>query len=151
MITTIKFSSEFKTTLLVLFSSIIGFLVGNFGTLEYLAPLVKQKSLKISPLIKFTKFEDDLLHFETVGDVNIVWSGKNKLENKEFGQIPLGQIPTKNDLELRKFSYLGNGKTKKFYPTYTYPARGTAVEHRRFFQTKEDAVAAGFIASKLVK
>ncbi len=146
-----NFSTDFKTTLIVLFSSISGFLIGNFGTLKSISPPPKTQPLEISPIIKFTKFEDDLIYFETIGDIQVLWSGKNKIINKESGKIPLGQIPTKNDLKLKEFTYIGNAKTKKFYPTYTYPARGTSVVYRRFFQTKQAALDAGFIASKLVK
>ncbi len=146
-----KPSSEFKTTLLVILSSISGFLIGNFGSLETFSPSTKTSTLKISPIIKFTKFENDLLYFETIGDLQVLWSGKNKIINQKSGKIPLGQIPTENDLKLKDFAYIGNAKTKKFYPSYTYPARGTSVIYRRFFQTKEEAISAGFIASKLVK
>ena len=44
-----------------------------------------------------------------------------------------------------------HAKTKKFYPAKSYPARGTEVRYRRFFQTTEEAIAAGFVPSKLVK
>ncbi|MCF7812125.1 hypothetical protein K9M59_00760 [Candidatus Gracilibacteria bacterium] len=63
----------------------------------------------------------------------------------------MGQIPDENDLEYKKFPYTGNAKTGKFYPSDTYFARGVEVQHRRFFQTQQEAVDAGFIPSKSVQ
>lgn len=65
--------------------------------------------------------------------------------------MPLSQVDDAASLEFKKYAYVGNGKTKKFYPAYTYPARGTAVAYPRFFKTKQAAIKAGFIPSKLVK
>lgn len=83
--------------------------------------------------------------------MRVLWAKENLVENDGLFSIPLGQIPNENDLELDAFPFLGNEKTKKFYPSNAYPARGTEVRYRRFFKTKEAAIEAGFEASKLVK
>ena len=66
-------------------------------------------------------------------------------------QLPIGQLSTETDRALTEVEYVGNAKTNKFYPSSSYPARGTEVQYRRFFATKEAAEAAGFVPSKLVK
>jgi len=105
---------------------------------------------KITPIIKFQKIEGDQIFFEKIGDVKVIWPGIS-VESENTDRIPLGQIPNENDLALREFPYVGNAKTMKFYPSYSYPARGTEVKHRRFFSSKDAALSEGFVASKLVK
>jgi hypothetical protein len=97
------------------------------------------------------KISGDQLYLHISGPARILWAEKNIVENDGEHQIPIGQIPNENDLELTQFLYLGNAKTKKFYPSTSYPARGTEYRYRRFFNSRTDAEAAGFIASKLVK
>lgn len=145
-----KISPDFRITLGIIFFSTIGFCVGVLGNLSYFLP-EEIPPPEITPLIKFIKIEGDEIFFETMGQIDILWPGKKEDKTEKIKKIPIGQIPNKNDLELSKFSYLANAKTGKFYPTYTYPARGTEVKYRRFFQTKQAAIDAGFIASKLVK
>ncbi len=148
---------------LVPFSTVIPLVI--FAFLSFgLGHLITEKNLKASTLevehqepkpeisvIVLERVEGDQLHLEVSGPGRVVWGSTNFIEGDGWHQIPLGQIPDENDLAFKNFAYTGNAKTKKFYPSHTYPARGTAVKHRRFFQTKQAALEAGFIASKLVK
>ena len=108
----------------------------------------------ITPEISIVRLQsiiDDQLHLEISGPARIIWSDQYSHEGDGQHSIPVGQIPNQNDLELTQFPYLGNAKTKKFYPSTSYPARGTEVKYRRFFDSKTSALEAGFVASKLVK
>jgi len=80
-----------------------------------------------------------------------LWGEDNFLEKEGFHEIPLGQIPNKNDLPFLNFPYVGNAKSMKFYPSDTYFARGVEVVHRRFFRTKQEAIDAGFVPMKNMK
>lgn len=102
-------------------------------------------------LIQFEQIEGDLLHLDISGPARILWTDKNLIENDGKFSIPLPQIKNANDLQLFDYPFLGNAKTKKFYPAQSYFARCTAPEHRRFFETKDLAILAGFIPSKAVK
>ncbi len=139
-----------KITVYILLAATIGFLCGkiNFGPPP--SPVVIEK--KIEPkqvLIKLNGISGDALQAEIVGKARIVWSEENFLEKS--GDIPLSQIPNANDRKFSQFPYTGNAKTMKFYPSDSYFARGVEVRHRRFFETKEGAVNAGFIPSKSIK
>jgi hypothetical protein len=139
-----------KTTLFLLLAASLGFLCGKIDFAPPPAPIVVEK--KIEPqqvLIKINQISGDLLQAEIIGKARIIWSGENFLEKS--GDIPLGQIPNENDRKLAQFPYTGNAKTMKFYPSDSYFARGVEVKYRRFFETKEGAVKAGFLASKGVK
>ncbi len=144
-------TEKVKMTLAVIIALISGFGIAQVSP-EYLESAKNSPpKITIPPVVKFKKIEGDLLFLEIYGGVKVVWPGQHVVKDQALVKIPIGQIPDENDLEFRKFLYVGNAKTKKFYPSYTYPARGTAVKDRRFFATKEKALEAGFIASKLVK
>lgn len=140
------------TFALILASSIGGFFVGKKQTTT---PELKAQVIEKSPeiaVVKIEKISDDLLEFILPKNTRLVWSnGKNSAESAGSQTVPLGQIDNENSKKLSQFKYLGNAKTKKFYPATSYPARGTEIRYRRFFDTKKAAQAAGFIPSKLVK
>lgn len=177
----LKFKSSQKITsflnLIIIF--VCGFLIGQIRSL-YLdynrskAVYIDQSYKPEVALVEMKKIVGDELYFSITGNARVIWGENfrditqkssdrlkiaenqktnNNLKNSLNNQftLPLGQIPREQDLELKNFKYLGNAKTKKFYPTSSYPARGTEYKYRRFFQTKEEALSAGFIASKLVK
>ena len=102
-------------------------------------------------IIELQSLEADELQFEVFGPGRILWATDKLLEGSGVHHVPLGQLPNENDLKFTQFYYTGNAKTGKFYPSNSYPARGTAVRDRRFFQNKQAAIDAGFIPTKLVK
>ncbi len=142
---------KLKTFIIPILTALFGFLAGSIDfspSVEIFEP--KKASPEIS-IVNLKKIIGDELHLEISGPTRVLWSWENYVENDGNYQIPLGQIPDENDLKFRQFPYVGNKKTMKFYPANSYFARGVAVKHRRFFDTKEKALAAGFIASKSVK
>ncbi len=144
-----KKSPDFATLGIMILLPIIGFFIGK---IEFKKPEVKVVETKISreiPTVVLKSRQGDQIFAEISGDVKVTWADSYVLEDS--GIIYFSQIPTLDDEKLAKFKYLGNAKTKKYYPAKSYPARGTEVRYRRFFQTKEEAEKAGFIASKLVK
>lgn len=101
-------------------------------------------------LIQLKSIEGDSLQASISGPARILWNEEMVEGDGEY-QIPLGTIETPDDRLYTEFFYTGNAKTGKFYPSSSYPARGVEHRYRRFFETKEAALSAGFIASKLVK
>ncbi len=147
-------AEKLKTTAIIVISMLIGFITAGFGQTDFLTKKLKTSTIqeiKVPSIVKFKKIVGDEIYLETMGDIKVTWPGQHVIENEENIQIPLGQIPDENDLKLREFPYVGNAKTKKFYPSYTYPARGTALKYRRLFLSKQEALDSGFVASKLVK
>jgi len=144
--------NKLKITILIFLSSICGFLLGRLSLQKNANFEIVEKEItpEIS-LVKFNQIKGDELFVDIAGKARILWGEKNLVENDGDFRIPLSQIPTENDLDYKKFAFVGNEKTMKFYPSDTYFARGVAVQYRRFFNTKEDAIAAGFIPSKSVK
>ena len=143
---------KIKLACIIAFSGIFGFLIGQFQIDQPTAnPIITKEITPEISLIQLLKIVDDELFLKISGPARVLWAKENLVENDGLFQIPLGQIPNENDLELENFPFLGNAKTNKFYPSTSYPARGTEVRYRRFFKTKEEAIKAGFIASKLVK
>ncbi len=131
-------------------AAIGGFILG--GAQSSSPELVKTVSTPIKPEqteVKFTQLEGDVLSIKLRGNVRIVWSDEKFLE--QSGDIFLGQIPNASDLRYRRYPFVGNAHTGKFYPSTTSWARAVRVKDRRFFATKEKAIAAGFIPSKSVK
>lgn len=128
---------------------VAGFILGRINTAPAkLAPVVQEiKSEKAE--IKLLQITGDKLLVSLKGDIRVIWSDVNFLE--EDGAIFLSQVPNTDDLKFREFTYTGNANTGKFYPSTTSWARGVRVKDRRFFQTKEEAIAAGFIPSKSVQ
>lgn len=149
----IELKKKLKQVISLSISMIFGFFCGHFVVTQKqeIIPLIKKEIKPEISLIQIQKIVDDELFFKISGPARILWAKENFVENDGIFSIPLGQIPNKNDLELEKFSFLGNEKTNKFYPSNSYPARGTEVRYRRFFKTKEKAIEAGFVATKLVK
>ena len=131
-------------------SALVGFLLGMMQrsalTTEVAVevPFEPEKST-----VTFTKIEGDALFLSLEGNVRVVWGDEHFLDKS--GSLFLGQIPDANDLQFRSYPFVGNANTGKFYPSTTSWARGVKVSDRRFFSTKEAAIAAGFIPSKSVK
>ncbi|MCK5460817.1 hypothetical protein KAI58_02440 [Candidatus Gracilibacteria bacterium] len=142
---------KIKITFGILFAAAFGFLCGHLNFSPEPPALIQKKLQPEISIIILEKILGDELFLKISGPVRILWAKENFIENDGHFQIPLGQVPNKNDLEYEKFPYLGNAKTKKFYNTSSYHARGTESRYRRFFETKDAAISAGFIASKLVK
>ena len=142
-------SDRNKHFITIILMTLIGFFVGSIDFKDS-APEIIEKPIESSiPQINLSQRNGDEIVAEISGEVKLTWGDSYVLQ--ESGSVFWGQIATVDDLVLKDFKYLANGKTKKFYPADSYPARGTEVKYRRFFQTKEDATNAGFIASKLVK
>lgn len=99
-------------------------------------------------MITFLKRSGDLIEVSLSGNGRLVVDDHTFFEDEGNHSFSFGALPTDEDLVLRDFPYLGNAKTRKFYNTDSYPARGTEIKYRRFFETKEAAVEAGFIAAK---
>jgi len=136
------------------FVGIGGALFGFFASGIFVSdsvPVIEKKPIhpEIS-IVSFEKISGDALFAEISGPVRVLWGGSTKEGNGKF-QIPLSQIPNENDLKFQSFPYTGNAKTMKFYPSDSYFARGVEVRYRRFFRTKQEAISAGFAATKGVK
>lgn len=147
------FTEKASLTITLLFAVIFGYFCGRIS-LENQNTLSALQVQDITPeiaLVSLEKISGDELEVTVNGPARILWAEEQMVENSGQHKIPLGQIPTEADLEFHQFKYAGNAKTMKFYPADSYPARGTEPQHRRFFQTKEEALSAGFEASKLVK
>jgi hypothetical protein len=107
-------------------------------------------------LINFIKAENDQLYFSAEGNIRINW-GENQAINhqgkfpRKIYTLPWIQIPTTNDLKLQSFLYTGNNKSKKFYKSNSYFARGISIENRRGFNTRAEAIKAGFVPTKSLR
>ncbi len=113
-------------------------------------PFCLEKSYQELALVEFLKLEGDLLKTKTNGAVRLIWNDAF-VEGQGLHTVALGQLPSQYDQPFREFAFVGNVKTKKFYPSNSYPGRGTDPLKRRFFNSKSEAEAQGFVASKLVK
>lgn len=129
-----------------LFALLAGFFIGRIHVPSDIV-VVEDSFLEMS-LIQFEKIQGDSVQVSISGPARLLWGDGNMVEQDGDYQIPLGQIPNETDIALTEFPYVGNAKTMKFYPSDSYPARGTEVKHRRFFETKEGAIAEGFIPMK---
>jgi hypothetical protein len=136
----------------LVFALLGGFFLGKLGVAESsLEATVLEDPFVEMSLIQLHKIEGDSVLVSISGPARILWGEDHLVEMDGEYNIPLGQIPHETDLALTEFPYVGNAKTMKFYPSDSYPARGTEVKHRRFFETKEDALAEGFIPMKNMK
>ena len=135
----------------IVVSSVSGFILGMMQKNPFekeVIPLpapIKQEKV----VVEFLHFSGDSLFLSLKGNVRVIWSDEHFID--ESGEIFLGQIPNANDLQFRRYPFVGNANTGKFYPSTTSWARGVKVKDRRFFATKEGAITAGFIPSKSVK
>ena len=141
-----------SSSVLILITALLfgagGYILGMLQSSTQSAPTLT-KSTPTFSVIEMQKREDDQLMVKISGNARIVWGERsNVAEGDGLHAIPLGQIPSQNDLALTEYPYLGNAKTMKYYPSDSYPARGTEVQYRRFFATQEEAEAAGFIPMK---
>ena len=136
----------------VIFAGFFGFFCGKMELQKSeKTEILQQKILPEISLINLKKIVGDQIFVEISGPARILWGEQKFVENDGEFKIPLPQILTEKDLKFREFPFVGNEKTKKFYPATSQFARGTKVKNRRFFQTKKAAIDAGFIPSKLVK
>jgi hypothetical protein len=127
----------------------LGFVLGIFHENDEPAETIPVRIKPEKVLISFTKIEGDSLFVSFKGDARIIWSDEHFLDKD--GVIFLSQVPNANDLQFLNYPFVGNANTGKFYPSNTSWARGVKVKDRRFFLTKELAIAAGFIPSKSVE
>lgn len=135
----------------ILVSSIGGFVLGMMQKNPFEEEFVPVP-IAIKPekaVVEFSHFSGDSLFLSLQGDVRVIWADEHFLD--ESGEIFLSQIPNANDLQFTRYPFVGNANTGKFYPSTTSWARGVKVADRRFFETKELAILAGFIPSKSVK
>ena len=144
-----KKTTNWTTLATIVLMTIIGFFIGKIDFQKAEIQVVEKEISREIPVVILQKRKGDKIFAEISGNVKITWADNYALE--ESGVIFWSQIPTEDDLKLNDFKYVGNAKTKKFYPAKSYPARGTEVRYRRFFQTKDEAISAGFVPSKLVK
>lgn len=135
---------------------IIGFSGFGLGSLSMLekgvsqAPMCFEDKYTEIAIVEMKGLEGDSLKTQVTGEVRLVWN-QNFVEGDGEHLVVLGQLPSDQDKNFRDFAYTGNAGTMKFYPSNTYAARGTEPAKRRFFPDRAAAVAAGFVASKLVK
>ena len=141
--------SRIMTMVTVILMTMIGFFIGQLDMTSSPPEITETAITQTIPTVTLTRREGDQIFADITGEVKIIWADHHALEGS--GVIIWSQIPTTDDLQLNDFAYLANAKTKKFYPANSYPARGTEVRYRRFFQTRQAAIEAGFVPSKLVK
>ena len=129
----------------------LGFGIGQLSVRESPPQVVRpiQRLREIS-VVAVQEIVGDELKINISGPVRLVLN-ESMVEGEGEHLLPLSQIATEEDLKFETFPYTGNSKTLKFYPSSTHVARGTHHAHRRFFDSKQAAIDAGFIASKLVK
>ncbi len=143
-------NEKIKVSVIIVGSILLGFLLGKLETTPEVAPVIEREIRQEISLIQLKKIQGDLLEVDISGPARIIWAD-NLVENDGVFNIPISQIPNENDLKFTEFPFTGNEKTKKFYPSDSYFARGVELRYRRFFLTKEAAITAGFIPSKSVK
>ena len=146
---------DFPTSKIFFATWILAALLGGYliGSWSIEPPKREPKMTDFVPeisLISVEKIAGDELFFSISGPARVIWSGQMVENDGEF-RIPLAQIPNENDLELEDFPFVGNAKTQKFYPSDSYFARGVEVKYRRFFDSKDAAIAAGFAPTRGVK
>ena len=123
-----------------------GFVLGQAKDVSKLEATTFESIEAERAMVTFAKIEGERLSLTLEGNVRVVWSEEYFLDTS--GDVFLGQVPDANDLQYRQYPFVGNANTGKFYPSTTNWARGVRVKDRRFFLTKEEAVAAGFIPTK---
>ncbi len=139
-----------KFTLLLTVTAFVSFVIARIQ----LQPEIKIVEKHIGPetsLIMLKSIVADELEVKISGPARILWAGENQIANDGVYRIPLSQIPNENDLRLKNFPFTGNTNTQKFYPSNSHFARCVKPTNRRYFQTKEEALAQGFIPSKSIK
>lgn len=113
-------------------------------------PPCLEKQYQEIALVEFKGLQGDQLETTLNGKVRLIWN-EDFVEGDGDHAVALGQLPSEHDQVFRDFAYVGNTGTMKFYPSNTYPARGTDPVKRRFFASRTEAESQGFVASKLVK
>lgn len=141
--------TTFPTLVIGLLGFGLGKVANSFKTPKT-APLCLENTYQEISIVQLKELTGDVLTIDLNGPVRLVWND-DFVEGEGEKNVPLGQIKNKKDKDFWNFAYAGNAGTMKFYPSDTYAARGTHPTKRRFFETKDQAVAAGFKASKLVK
>lgn len=141
-------SDKLILTIAVALSLGTGFLFGKIQPLEQESFCLTSDFPPEISIIQMKKIIGDALTVDISGPARIVWGDSKLVENDGKYEIPLGQIPQESDLKFTQFPYVGNEKTMKLYPADSYYARGTAVEHRRFFSTMQEALDQGFVPIK---
>lgn len=137
-----------RTSLVGILGGVGGFAYGSQQPPEI---QIQEKIITAPAVMTIESRVDDQLQVSILDQGRIVWGQDSFIEGPGEFTIPWGQIATEHDLKLMDFNYVANTKTLKFYPSNSYPARGTAYWQRRYFMTQNEAESAGFVASKLVK
>jgi len=125
-----------------------GFSIGFTGKAE--EPKI-EKIVSDAPIVNFQKIEGQDLFFTLHGGAVAKWGDSTIKSGNGEHKLSITQLPTEAYLSRKKAQYLANLKTKKFYPTDSYPARCVEPRYSRLYQTKEAAISDGFRPSKLVK
>lgn len=144
---------RFVVALPIIFTALSCFGLGAVSVLDkklHTAPHCLASSYQEIALVQFEQLKGDQLLTTVNGPVRLIWND-DFVEGDGVHKVALGQLPSEHDQEFRDFKYVGNAGTKKFYPSNSYPGRGTDPLKRRFFATRAEAEAQGFVASKLVK
>lgn len=123
-----------------------GFLLGSAKSASQLETTVLESIPPEKAMVTLERIEGEQLSVTIEGNVRVVWSEEHFLDAS--GDVFLGQVPDADDLQYRQYPFVGNANTGKFYPSDTSWARGVRVKDRRFFLTKEAAIAAGFMPTK---
>jgi len=143
----------FRIFLPTLIITLAAFGLGNISALsaeKQAPPLCLESGYQEIAIIEFKEMVGDSLKTELSGKARLVWND-DFVEGDGEHDIIISQLPSEHGADFRRFAYVGNSGTMKFYPSNTYAARGTDPVKRRFFPSQEAAKQAGFIASKLVK
>ena len=130
----------------IVVAAVGGFVLGQAKDVSELKVTTLESIEAERAMVTLTKIEGERLSLDIEGNVRVVWSEEHFLDTS--GDVFLGQVPDANDLQYRQYPLVGNANTGKFYPSTTNWARGVRVKDRRFFATKEAAIAAGFIPTK---
>lgn len=143
----------FKVWLPTIFIALSSFGLGAVAVLDkslQAPPHCLEKQYQEIALVEFEELQGDQLKTVLNGQVRLIWND-DFVEGTGSHKVALGQLPSEHDQSFRDFAYVGNTGTMKFYPSNSYPARGTDPVKRRFFASRAEAEAQGFVASKLVK
>lgn len=145
----VEIMKKIQQFLVIVVVALSAFILGRINTSEpELAASVVKPIVEEMAEVELLELNGDELKVALRGDVRVVWSEENFVDGD--GVVFLSQVPGAADLKYREYFYTGNANTGKFYPSTTTWARGVRVKDRRFFHTKEEAVAAGFVPSKSV-
>ena len=131
------------TTVFVLLVGVSGFLAGRVDV----TPAAESGPVTIPQVsvIELNQVVGDQLIITVDGPARVTWTGNKMVEGSGEYAISLAQLADANDRALTEYRFVGNEESGKFYAADTYHARGTKVSARRYFATRKEAEAAGFV------